>query len=304
MSSGQFRDEGEGPIRIGIAVPEMGTGQLVRPPSVPPPGGLVDAALAVRARLDLFCEALARALGVPVEAYGVAHYRELLDAMHEGQLDLAWLPPIIALRATARGRTLPIAIPVRGGAASFSSALFTRPGSSLKRPADLLGVRAAWVDRQSAAGYLVVRASLRAQGFDLERAFASESFLGSHDAVVQAVLGGAADVGATFVHLDAARNNAVLRAGWGTATPQVIAYGGPIPNDVVAAGIHVPVPTIRAVQRALCGAAHAPLRVAADKLMGAEGFVVPQPEHLDPLGRLLEYLDDLHNQSAFPPPLR
>lgn len=297
-------DEGQQPIRIGIAVPEVTTARLARPGSIPPPPGRGDTSIAVRARLDMFCEALGRAVGQRVEAYGVAHYRELLDAMHDGQLDIAWLPPIIALRASARGRTLPIAIPVRGGAASFSSALFTRPGSSLKRPVDLLGVRAAWVDRQSAAGYLVIRATLRAQGHDLARAIGSEAFFGSHEAVVQAVMGGAADVGATFVHLDAARGNAVIRAGWGTATPQVIVYGGPIPSDVVAASIRLPVPTIRAIQRALCATTHAGLRVAAEKLMGAEGFIVPQPEHLDPLSRLLDHLDDLHNNSAYPPAMR
>lgn len=287
MTSGRPSGEQRTPIRVGVAVPD----------------GHAEGASTTRGHLDLFCEALGDALGGPVLPYGLAHYRDLLEAMHDGSLDVAWLPPIIALRATARGRTLPIAIPLRGGAASFSSALFTRPGAAFKRPADLVAVRAAWVDRQSAAGYLVIRASLRAQGFDLERAFASESFLGSHEAVVQAVLHGEADVGATFVYLDATRGS-ILRAGWGTAAPQVIAYGGPIPSDVIAASIRVPVTTLRAIQRALCDESDASLKLAAAKLLGADGFVVPLPEHLDPLSRLLGYLEDLHNQSAFPPPIR
>lgn len=131
-----------------------------------------------QARLESFCESLSEAVGSPVSAHGFGHYRDLLEAMHEGKVDVAWLPPVIALRATARGRTIPIALPIRGGVASFSSALFTRPGSAIKSPRDLIAVRAAWVDKQSAAGYLVIRGSLRAQGVNLERAFAAESFLG------------------------------------------------------------------------------------------------------------------------------
>jgi phosphate/phosphite/phosphonate ABC transporter binding protein len=279
-------DEDKTPIRIGITVPE---GQ--------------DSARLQHSRLDAFAEALAASVGFEVTGKVYANYREILDAMHAGAVDVAWLPPVIALRAAARGRTLPIALPVRGGTSFFSSALFTRPGSPLKSPADLHRVSAAWVDQQSAAGYLVVRASLRAQGVDLGRAFATESFLGSHDAVVQAVLSGAVDVGATFAHLDAAHQR-VTRGGWGTATPQVIAYAGPIPADVVAASIRMAAPQIRAVQRALCGGESPELLRTASMLLGAEGFVPARSEHLDPLNHLLGYLEDVRHDSSIPPPAR
>ena len=86
---------------------------------------------------------------------------------------------------------------------------------------------------------------------DLERAFASEKISGSHQAVVEAVLAGEVDVGATFAQLDA-RQDKVEAAGWGAADAQVIASAGPIPADVLAASIHMEVPLIRSVQRALC----------------------------------------------------
>jgi phosphonate transport system substrate-binding protein len=273
-------------IRVGVAVPNAEA-----------------SARGMRARLDVFCQALATAVKTAVEPHGFAHYRELLDGMHEGRVDLAWLPPVIALRATARGRTLPIALPVRAGAYTFSSALFTRPGSPLKTPADLIAVRAGWVDRDSAAGYLVIRAALRARGIDLDKAFASEKFFGSHGAVVQAVLAGEVDVGATFAQLDA-RQDKVEAAGWGASDAQVIAYGGPIPADVVAASIRMEVPLIRSVQRALCDPDDRDLKDAAAKLFGAEGFVVAESEHLAPLNHLLGYLEDVRNQSSIPPPMR
>ncbi|MFO0755324.1 MAG: phosphate/phosphite/phosphonate ABC transporter substrate-binding protein [Byssovorax sp.] len=273
------------PIRVGVTVLEG-----------------IESTRAQHDRLESFCESLGAAIGSPVTAHGFGHYRDLLEAMHEGKVDVAWLPPVIALRATARGRTLPIALPIRAGTASFSSALFTRPGSAIKSPRDLIAVRAAWVDKQSAAGYLVIRGSLRAQGVDLDRAFSAESFLGSHEAVVQAVLNGAVDVGATFAHVDPVRHT-VLSAGWGDRAVQSICFAGPIPSDVVAASIRLPVPQIRAVQRALCALASDPsLRAAADKLFGAEGFIEARPEHLDPLNRILGYLEDPRSGSSRPPP--
>ena len=286
MTQAPGDDDETRPIRVGITVPEG-----------------AEAARREQGRLEAFSEALAAAVGFEVSGRVFDNYRELLESMHAGGVEMAWLPPVIALRAAARGRTLPVALPVRGGTSFFSSALFTRPGSAIKSQGDLLGARAAWVDRQSAAGYLVVRASLRAQGVDLERAFSSEVFLGSHEAVVQAVLSGAVDVGATFAHLDAGHQR-VIRGGWGAATTQVIACAGPIPADVVAASIRVPATQIRAVQRALCGGALGDLQRAASALLGAEGFVAARGEHLDPLSHLLEYLEDTRHDSMVPPPDR
>ena len=60
--------------------------------------------------------------------------------------------------------------------------------------------------------------------------------MGSHEEVVRAVLEGAADVGATFVYLDAKRG-IQKRSGWGRERVQVIAHAGPIPADVVAADL-------------------------------------------------------------------
>jgi phosphate/phosphite/phosphonate ABC transporter binding protein len=252
-----------------------------------------------RAPLEPFCEALAGALDLVVTGHRYPHYQELLDGMHAGEIDLAWLPPVVALRATARGRTLPIALPVRGGSSSFHGALFARKDHPASRAKDLKGARVAWVDRQSAAGYLVIRAGLKSEGVDLTRAFAHEAFLGSHDAVVHAVLTGAVDVGATFAYLDAARS--VRRAAWGTATVKVLALAGPIPADVVAATIRMPVALIRKVQRALASD-DAALRRASLDLFAAESFVEARPEHLEPLEKLLAHLAEDPRATSIPPP--
>ena len=243
------------------------------------------------ATVERFCAALGAATGADVSAHELPHYRDLLDRMHSGQVDLAWMPPVVALRATARGRTVPIALPVRGGSAYYSTALFTRPDSPIRSLADLGGARAAWVDRQSAAGYLVIRASLRQRGVDVDHIFSMETFYGTHPAVAQAVIDGIADVGASFVHLDPRRSKP-RRAGWGDAAMRMLATAGPIPGDVITATIRMPVSTIRAVQRALVNTPSEELLAATAALFGAEGFVEATSDHLDPMSDLLNQLDD------------
>jgi phosphonate transport system substrate-binding protein len=227
---------------------------------------------------------------------GVGHYHTLLDAIEKGEVDVAWLPPILAATATARGQVAPIALPVRSGFCCYSTALFVREDSSIHAARDLIGLRAAWVDRQSAAGFLIIRAHLRSLGVDLGRAFSVDQFLGSHSAVARAVTEGDADVGATFAYIDPksmglSGHVAPVSAGWGSAKMRVVAHAGPIPSDVIAVSTRVPFPVRTELSRMLVLGQHAGVRQAASALFGAEGFVAPLSEHLRPLTTLLSGLE-------------
>lgn len=245
----------------------------------------------LRAQLDRFCSALGAALNVPAAGLGVWHYHRLLEALEAGDIDVAWLPPILAGLAVARGRVLPIATPVRDGAAFYSTALIARADSPYRTAADLKRVRVAWVDRRSAAGYLVIRAHLRSIGIDLEKAFGADQFLGAHDAVARAVNDREADVGASYVHFDPVTGG-VLRSGWRDFDMRVLAHAGPIPSDMLAIGTHVPEDLRAAIQSVLVRGADPELRAAASALFTAEGFLAMEPAHLAPLQALLVNLDE------------
>lgn len=248
---------------------------------------------ATRGKLETFCSALSAATGRVVVPRGLWHYHHLLEGLRDGELHLVWLPPVLALRAAASGHCAPIALPVRHGVSTYSTALFTRPDGPIRALADLRGARAAWVDRQSAAGYLIIRAFMRSKGIDLQQAFAHEKFLGAHDAVAAAVLDGEVDVGATFVYLDPdASTGAPRAAGWGNAPVHVICHAGPIPSDVVATGPALDAGTRALVQDALVGEMVPALGAAARALMGADRFIAPEEVHVKLLLEILENLED------------
>jgi phosphonate transport system substrate-binding protein len=258
-----------------------------------------------RGLLDEFCFALGEATGLPIVPAGAWHYQHLLQELTEGRMHLVWLPPILALRATVEGRLVPVALPVRGGVSTYRAALFSRAGSPFVTIDDLRGARAAWVHGQSATGYLIIRAQLEAQGVNLKSAFSSDMFLGSHDAVAQAVEDGDADVGATYIY-PAVESGGVRksRAGWGHRAMQLIARSGPIPSDVVAADHRVPADVVERVRAALVGAEHPALCKAAKALLAADAFVAPSAEVLGPLQDLLGGLKGATGvHSLFPPPL-
>lgn len=249
-----------------------------------------------RPLLEGFCGALSAASKLKVTGVGLGHYQSLLEAIEKGDVDVTWLPPILALQATAQGHVVPLALPVRKGVSCYSTALFVRHDSPLHTARDLVSARAAWVDRKSAAGYLIIRAHLRSIGIDLDRAFGVDQFLGSHDAVVRAVRQGDADVGATFAYIDPKTmllpgHVAAHHAGWGAMNVRVLAHAGPIPSDVIAVSTRVPAPIRALLQRTLVYGQHIGIRQAAGALFRAEGFVAPQPEHLRPLTTLLSGIE-------------
>ena len=142
-----------------------------------------------------FVAAAAEALERDVEVHRAADYRVVLTGLEQGLVDFAWLPPLVGGRALRAGLIDPVAIVMRYGDTEYRTALITRADSRIHELKDLRGVRVAWVDRESASGYVVLRAALAKAGVHLTDAFAHEVFLRSHAAVARAVMKGDVDVG-------------------------------------------------------------------------------------------------------------
>jgi ABC-type phosphate/phosphonate transport system substrate-binding protein len=146
-----------------------------------------------------FVEALGRELGLPVRVAVLADYDALLAALVDGDVDLAWMPPLPAARALQRGAH-PVAVAERRGAVSYRSALLVRADGPIASTAHLLGLpslRVAWTDPSSAAGHYFPLRHLRRLGIDGARL--DERFLGGAPAACAAVAADQADLCACFV---------------------------------------------------------------------------------------------------------
>jgi phosphate/phosphite/phosphonate ABC transporter binding protein len=161
-------------------------------------------------------------------------YSTLVDALCEEEIDLAWLPPVAYLRARQLGPVHLLLAVERGGPTSYGSALLASQRAGVVTLDDIRGKRVAWVDVWSAAGYLMPRSVIREAGFDPETIFASQTFVGSHAAVLDALQEGRAEIGATYCSLD--RDGALVAAPW-TDRPEVrpFALSGAIPGDAICA---------------------------------------------------------------------
>jgi phosphate/phosphite/phosphonate ABC transporter binding protein len=190
----------------------------------------------VEQHIDAFLGALSRQIAIPVMRRDAASYEALAADVRDGRADAAWLPPIVFV--TLGDVVRAIGSVRRGAHVTYDSALITRADSTIKALDGLRGTRVAWVDRWSAAGYVLPRLHLALSGLDPRRLFRDETFHGSHRSAIAAVLDGDADVAATYAHVE---NGRALSGGWNELEPdrhgvgvRVLATTGEIPPDVLA----------------------------------------------------------------------
>jgi ABC-type phosphate/phosphonate transport system substrate-binding protein len=230
---------------------------------------------------------------VHVVERNVDTYDELEQAMTAGQIDLAWLPPLVFARLDQHAVATVLATVDRPGDAFWSVLITSRASGIAQLTAKQLHQRRiAWVDRLSASGHIVARLGLLALGIDPRATFSSESFAGSHVEALHAVLEGRADVAATFARC--ASTGGIVHGPWveaGVPTEEVLVLGllGEVPPDLIAASNRLPEETRKAVVAALADIArNASLAPALKAIFGGTKFVPGTPGSYASLRQLLD----------------
>ncbi len=244
--------------------------------------------------LGQFCRRLSTATGLEITPCVTSSYEALMESTLAGKVHLVWAPPLVAVDLEDRGAVAPLVVLTRGVRAGYHSALFARADRPYRRIEDLHGLTVAWVSRESASGYFVPRWHLRSLGMDLARAFPRELFCSSHEGVVEAVLSGAADVGATHVGIEPVSGQLAaspwLDMGMEASAMRVLLLVGPIPGDLIAASSAVP-PATRQRLIAAFLALREDLAGFAQSLFQATRFEPVPDGHLDLLRRLSRYAE-------------
>jgi phosphonate transport system substrate-binding protein len=230
-----------------------------------------------------------------------------VDQCERGDLALAWVPPIATAKLQASGAVTVLALPLRRGAVAYRSALVTQEDGPASL-ADVQGATVGWVDRESCSGYVMPRLFLAASAFDLDRLFSREVFLGSHSAVVEAVMTKRVVVGATFCSLDtpsrerrsvppaaravptdSVRPPAPGAGAEGSIPPQlrILAATGPIPNDAIVVSSRLPIDLRSKLLRWFLDLRDERAKKHCAELFGASSFRVAADEHFAALQQMM-----------------
>lgn len=153
---------------------------------------------------DAFLKYLTEKLGVKsVRLTTAPKYSSVLNKLVEGDIDIGWLASFNAVEARNNPEVELLCKPVRYGTTTYRGIIIARQDSGIRTLSDLKNKKIAWVEPESASGYVFPKAMMYEANIDPDRDFSETAFLGKHDAVVYSVLLGKYDAGACY---DDARN--------------------------------------------------------------------------------------------------
>lgn len=230
---------------------------------------------------------LSRRLGAELRIQAASSYQDAIDGIVEGRADFAFLPPLSFLKAKRRepGLVLLCSEEIRATLHDRAVLVVRNEGG----PSSVDGLkdrRFALVSPESASGYLFPRVCLRRHGLDPDVVLAKDKvlFTHNHDAVLEKVLEGECDVGATY--------------DWVVTEPtgrlrddvRVVAWSEPLPHSVIVARKGLEPKVRQAVRLAFLGLtrtrARRPGLLAAMEKLGITGFAEISDAALDPLRRI------------------
>jgi phosphate/phosphite/phosphonate ABC transporter binding protein len=173
---------------------------------------------------------LGKKLHQDVELKIVRDYADLGTQMQADGVDVGMFGPLAYVEAATGGYVEPLLAVKSHGSYYYHGVVVVRKDSRIVDLEGLRGRRFAFVDRQSASGFLFPAALMAGLGIQPDAYFEEVRFLGNHPSVIAAVLDGRADGGATYhqaLREQAARGVAVENL-------TIVAETGPIPIDVIA----------------------------------------------------------------------
>lgn len=190
--------------------------------------------------LDPIAEMLSNQLLIPVETFVSTDFGGLVEAMRTGQVDIGMFGPFALVQAMDRANAEPILASVRQGSTSYRAQFNIRCDSGIEDFEDLRGANMAFVDPNSASGYLFPYVFLDGMGINPDTDM-NYIFAGSHDASALAIYNGDVDVSVTFGGSPGSDGRETIEADFPDVKDVVciLGYTDDIPNDgvVVRSGL-------------------------------------------------------------------
>lgn len=247
-----------------------------------------------RFALDALCVALTKMLDTPVHGINSASYQDLASELEKDRVDYAWMSPTLMMLTNERIQLRPLLSAVRDGRVDYHGALFIDDNMPWFTIGEMRDKTVAWVDSTSGSGYLFPRIHLAAHGIDPTTFFGKELFLRSHTDVVQAVMDGTAQIGATYGQRPDP-GDPVVRAGFLDVPAakdrqfRVLEWTRAMPNDMIVGRGLLSKPEHREFSNAILTLAEQDQgRRLLKRAFAAESFMTTPRNTLKPVHELVE----------------
>ncbi len=176
----------------------------------------------------------------------VKSYDALIESVEKGIVDIGWFSPFAYVDAHDKCGANILVTPKALGRYSYNGYIVARKNGSVHSLSDLAGKTFGYVDKKSASGYLYARDIIKQNHMNPDSIFEKVVFLGNHSNVINAVLSGEVDAGATYDDaFNQARANGLFRD-----ELIIVARTEDIPKDALAARKDMPVKLVDTLKTA------------------------------------------------------
>lgn len=255
---------------------------------------------------EKFANYLAKEVGVKqVRLQTAQSYEEIMNSLESGAIDIGWLATMTAAEVRNHKDIEFLVKPIRFGLDTYGSIIIARKDSGIKTLQDLKGKKFAWIEKDSASGYLFPKAELLKRGIDPEKDFSETGFLGKHDKVVYNVFLKKYDAGACY---DDARFTLVGRKKESDLTPSekakidelfILVKLQDIPNEPIVVRKDLPEEIKQRLKAALLKLSQSTEegKKVLEKLTDVEGFKPVAPKDYDYVDEVQRILDEYKSKS-------
>jgi phosphonate transport system substrate-binding protein len=145
---------------------------------------------------DPLAEYLTKETGEKVSIVVTKDFAAYKEAVQAGQFDIGFSNPVIYVQLKQNTNLAPLVLSAEKKAGTrFRGVIIARKDSGIEKVQDLKGKKLAFVDEDSAAGYIFQMLLLSKAGMDVKKDFTRLPFAKKHDNVTMAVFNKAADAG-------------------------------------------------------------------------------------------------------------
>ena len=132
-----------------------------------------------------------------IDVYVPDDYRELIEAMRNGDVDIGLYGPFSFIVAESRQDLVPLLVrKKKTSGITYNSLIVARSDSDIAAVEDLEDRTMAFVNTASTSGFVIPQSLFISRGIDIDSFLERHYFAGSHDLVVADVLAGRCDAGA------------------------------------------------------------------------------------------------------------
>ncbi len=237
--------------------------------------------------LEQFTRWLAIHADYPLQTAYTENYQAITDHLRQHPTALAWTCGAPFAEDHPRDGQILLAVPLFHGQPTYHSITITRAGRSEQSLFDFKGQVLAYSDPRSNSGFVVPSFVLHQQGQDIHKFFRLLLNTGLHEASIEAVINGLADVANVdeYILQQYMKTHPQSRS----RIQQLKSYG-PYPFTPLVAGRNTPPAAVKRLQQALVDMAQDREGKQILDQLGLDGFVIKPATFYQPIAAMLSAL--------------